>query len=75
VDSVNLQEKGVAMKATRLLSSANPDTVKRIGTGLACWPYPRKPDGLEIVNLVAFILLALSLLPYGIQVMMQKDAR
>jgi hypothetical protein len=31
------------------------------------------PDGLEIVNLTASILMAVALVPYGIQTIIKKD--
>ena len=32
------------------------------------------PDGLEFVNLIASILMAVALVPYGIQMIIKKDA-
>jgi hypothetical protein len=31
------------------------------------------PDGLEIVNLTASVLIAVGLVPYGIQIIIKKD--
>lgn len=48
----------------------NIEATKRIGTGLA---FIGSPDGAEIINLSAGILMSVALIPYGVKLIGSKN--